>query len=281
MQTQAIARGIALFITPWIAAIGWQVGPARSGTFAASGAQLEFANLSHPACQTSTNAQTLTNTLALAGSVATEADAIAVFPGGDGHCGSEDWAYNITSTIGIGQGKTYQGLAISEASLLGIFSIGANESFGFNFQGLLYALNQISNPYPGRARASSAVSFFLVDLALGRAIDYLTALVSVDSQASGGDQNNLAHSDGLTVSPTVYSFETGNPFVAEESVNGFAGFFWKTFSQETHLALVEVKHSKVEVSSPEPATLYGLMAIGLSGLMVRFKGRDRAAQNRR
>ncbi|HEY9689173.1 MAG TPA: hypothetical protein V6D46_04205 [Coleofasciculaceae cyanobacterium] len=276
----AIVRGGLLVIAPWIAAIGWQVGPARSGTFAASGAQLEFANFSHPACTASTNAQTLTTTLAIAGSVATEADAIAVFPGADG-CGSSDWAYNITSAIGIGQGKTYQGQAISEASLLGIFSIGANDSFGFDVQGLLYALNQISNPYPGRARASSAVSFFLVDLVLGRTIDYLTALVSVDSKPDSGDQNALTHSDGLTVSPTAYSFETGNPFVAEESVNGFAGFFWKTFSQETHLALVEVKHSKVEVSSPEPATLYGLMAIGLSGLLARSNRRDRTVQTKR
>ncbi len=278
MWRNAMVRAGLLVIAPGVAAIAGAMTPVRAGTFAASGAQLEFANFSHPVCAPSTTAQTLTTTLAIAGSVATEADAIAVFPGG---CESGGWAYNITSAIGIGQGKTYQGQAISEASLLGIFAIGENESFGFDFQGFLYAINQISHPHPGRARAASEVSFFLVDLALGRAIDYLTALVSVDSQPNGGDQNALTHSDGLTVSPTAYSFETGDPFGVEESVNGFAGFFWRTFSQETRLALVEVKYSRVQVSAPEPAMLYGLMAIGLGGWLTRSHRRDRSAPRQR
>lgn len=272
MWRNVVARAGLLVIAPGIAAIAGAVTPARAGTFAASGAQLEFANFSHPACASSTNTQTLTTTLAIAGSVVTQADAIAVFPEA---CEVGGWAYNITSTIGIGQGQTYQGQAISQASLLGIFSIGKHETFGFDFQGFLYALNQISHPRPGRARAASGVAFFLVDLTLGRAIDYLTAMVSVDSQPLGGDQNTLTHSNGLVVSPTIYSFETGDPFTAEESARGFAGFFWKTFSQETHLALVEVKHSRVQVSSPEPAMLYGLMAIGLGGWVTRSRRRDR------
>lgn len=266
------------FVTPLVTNLSLGIAPSSAAIIAGSAAQVAIENFSHRPTETGTS--TNTNALAIAneGTVISEANADAVFLS---NC-HQLLATNLSQSQVQGDGSNYLGLAESQASILGDFSIDAEETFSFTFQTVLNLLTSVDNPQSERASAKGNISFSLIDTVSNLLLDSFQINGSLDSF----NFPNLTLSYSNSFNPTNINFD----FLTQGSTNSLkfdtSGVYSRTFNSATNLRLVEVKNNiavaKSELVSeaeavPEPTTVLGTVMF-LGFLAKRKKHQNKLSE---
>lgn len=263
-----------LLATPLVTALSIGIAPSNAAIIAGSAAEVSIDNFSHRPNETATSTNTNTQTIANKGAVISEAKADAVFLS---NC-QQLLAANLSQAKVQGDGSNYLGLAESQASILGDFSIDAKETFSFTFQTVLHLLTSVDNPQSERASAKGNISFSLIDTISNILLDSFQINGSLDSFKFP----NLSLSYSNSFNPTNINFD----FLTQGSTNTIkfdtSGVYSRTFNSATNLRLVEVKNNiavaKSELVSeaeavPEPTTVLGTV------MFLGFLAKRRKHQN--
>ena len=232
---------LLLGLTPIVAGVAIAPAPSQAATLAFSGADFGFNNFSKTADATSVLTEANTSTNANPGSsIATQAEAYAIFNHPPAQPSS---AFNLSSSLGLGEGSSYLGTADSKAQVLGSFSLGKNETFSFDFFGDLNLNTSIDNPFVERANANGNVYFLLVDNTDSQkqtVLDYF--MLSGNLSTKGGPDflfSKRSNKVQLTNLSKQKSFG-GNQELAKASVQGS---YQRSFKKPTNLTLIEVKEN--------------------------------------
>jgi hypothetical protein len=191
----------------------------------------------------------------------------------DSACGEPGTAGNFSVSRAAGTGNSaYYGFARSAAGVAGYdFSVGADETFSFNFDALLQVGTHTDQPGE-TATANSNISFQIF---------------------AGGDPNNLVLLDQLTLSGRARNNQTTAQLGIFPSSSNFSllagaidsqvgaapasillsGLFSRRFDQATHISLVETKQTEAAVAVPEPTLL---PALGVLLLVFGYRARRRS-----
>lgn len=239
-----------LFATPLVTSLSVGIAPSSAAIIAGSAAEVAIDNLSHRPIDTDTSTNTNTRAIANQGVVISEANAEAVFIS---NC-RQLLAQNLSESTVQGDGRKYYGLAESQASVVGDFSINAQQTFSFSFQTVLNLLTSVDNPDSEGASTFGSISFSLIDTVSNVLLDSFEIAQSLYSFQRG--DLSLSYSDGFN--PTTINFG----FLAEGNTKQSAlytsGVYSRTFDSATNLRLVEVKKNIAEAEAvPEPSTILG------------------------
>lgn len=161
------AKHFVLFITrlitiPAIAqiSIGIAASPGLTATLASSKATVELNNFSRAPLNVLTLTDFSTAADATDNRVVATADTFAAFITDS----IPPSASNLSFSTVSGDGNNYSGRAESVAAVIGYnFSVGANESFSFNFKASLDLVTSIEDPQFEEASAAGSLSFQLYD----------------------------------------------------------------------------------------------------------------------
>ncbi|MGL5060919.1 MAG: PEP-CTERM sorting domain-containing protein, partial [Microcoleus sp.] len=155
------------------------------------------------------------------------------------------------------------GTARSQASVIGDFSLDAEETFSFAFQSVLRSLIAVDRPESERAIASGKISFWLIDTVTSILLDSFELVSTLDS--ANGIRVNVSGSDRFY--PDRINLDLLSQGNGTQSVLSASGVYSRTFNSATQLRLVEVKNNLAEVAAepvPEPSTVLGTaMFLGL------------------
>jgi hypothetical protein len=248
-------KKLSLLVTPFLACSVFAISPSRAATFASFEGELVFTNFSHNASETFANADI--NTISISkggnGNVTTTADA-------DGFLGTLPTSgFNSSSSLATGVNKDYQGFAVSEASLRGIFDIEENTLFSFDFVANLQMEASIDNSRGENAQAKGQLFFALLDIAQNSILD----IFSIGGDLAVQRENDFfehEQSDNVTLNYADYEFNfNDNQKLATVSAEGSLQRF---FANRTSVALIGFKSSEVRVSAPEPSTCMALLFCG-------------------
>ncbi|MEG3846113.1 PEP-CTERM sorting domain-containing protein [Microcoleus sp. herbarium19] len=264
-----------LFVTPLVTGLSLGIAPSSAAIIAGSAAQVAIENFSHRPTDTGTS--TNTNTLAIANEAAvlSQANADAVFLS---NC-HQLLASNLSQSQVQGDGSNYLGLAESQASILGDFSIDAKETFSFTFQTVLNLLTSVDNPQSERASAKGNISFSLIDTVSNLLLDSFQINGSLESF----NLPNLSLSYTNSFNPTKINFDFLNQGSTNTLKFNTSGVYSRRFNSATNLRLVEVKNNiavaKSELVSeaeavPEPTTVLGTV------MFLGFLAKRRKHQNK-
>lgn len=240
------------FVTPLVTGLSLGIAPSSAAIIAGSAAQVAIENFSHRPTETGTSTNTNTQTIANEGTVISEAKADAVFLS---NC-HQLLATNLSQSQVQGDGSNYLGLAESQASILGDFSIDAKETFSFTFQTVLHLLTSVDNPQSERASAKGNISFSLIDTVSNLLLDSFQINGSLDSF----NVPNLSWSYNNSFNPTKINFDFLTQGSATSMSLSTSGVYSRTFNSATNLRLVEVKNNLAEAVAepvPEPTTVLG------------------------
>ncbi len=249
---QGVKR-ILQIATAAIASSVLAASPSRAATFAMSQGESFYINFSQSPFLTDSVADTETLAIAKGGSVDAFADAEAVF------VVESPFASSLSSSTALGETKDYLGLAESATVVRGVFDVEANTSFHFDFIANVNLETLIDNPPGENARASGDISFALVDTAQKRVLDVFSLLGNLNTL---GDDDFIAidKSENVTfIAPESeynYSFGGNHEFVTA-SVKGSLN---RKVTQDTVLALVEIRRNQARVLAPEPSSILALLA---------------------
>jgi hypothetical protein len=178
---------------------------------------------------------------------------------------------NISSSLAVGEGPKYFGLAQSTAQLVGNFFIQSGEKFSFDFLASLFLETASDNPKLETASAFGEISFQLYDTNSWTMLDSFT----IASQLSGIGGNNFLsisqESENITFD--FVDWETdfkGNTKLAQTLI---VGNYSRFFSNDINLTLVETKTNQVSVkTTPEPSSVFAfLFILGLARIGLRSK----------
>ncbi len=235
-----------------------------AATFALSEAQVEIAPISHSAFLWGT--ATEANTFAAAsppGKVAAIASASA--QGMNTNLGGV--AFNQTQSITSGEGYNYLGVAQSSAAILGMFSVGKNETFAFNFGASLNLFTSIDDPLRENAHAQGQINFQIINACTGLLLDSFSLFGNLGTKGVG---NYGFNSFGSNFSGMIEVSQNlgGN----QQNIGvGIDGFYSRVFDENTNIALMEYKENIASV--PEPSTVLGsAVFMGLLNLVRKIKG---------
>jgi hypothetical protein len=243
-----------LFTTPLVTGLSVCIAPSSAAIIAGSAAEVAIDNFSHRPTNTATSAKTYTQIIANKGAVISKANADAFFIS---NC-QQLLAANFSESTVKGSSSEYSGLAKSQASILGDFSIDAKETFAFSFQTVLNLLTSVDNSQSERASARGNISFSLIDTVSNILLDSFEISQSLYSFKRG--DFSLSSSDNFN--PTTINFGFLSEGNTKESVLYTSGVYSRTFDSATSLRLVEVKNNIAEAEAeaeavPEPSTIVG------------------------
>jgi hypothetical protein len=248
-----------LFVAPLATGLSAGIAPSSAATLANSAAEVTIDNFSHRPGDTGRSSLTDTDTVSFDGLAVAEANANAAFIV---NC-QQLLAQNLSETKVSGGGDRYFGIAQSEAAVIGDFSIGAEETFSFTFESILYSLISVDRPDSEVASASSKISFWLIDTVTSILLDSFELASGLHS--AKGILLNLSPSQGFQ--PNKINFDLIVEGGKTTSLLSASGVYSRTFSSATNLRLVEVKNSIAEAAAepvPEPSTILGTaMFLGL------------------
>lgn len=258
-----------LFITPLVTGLSAGIAPSSAAIIAGSAASVSIDNFSHRPTETGTSTNINTETIANQGIAIGEANADAVFIS---NC-QQLLAANLSQSKVEGDGSKYAGLAQSQASILGDFSIDATETFSFNFQTVLNLFTSVDNPESERASAKGNISFSLIDTVSNLLLDSFQINGSLDSF----NVPNLSWSYNNSFNPTQINFDFLTQGSATSMSLSTSGVYSRTFNSATNLRLVEVKNNLAEAVAepvPEPTTVLGTV------MFLGFLAKRRQHQNK-
>lgn len=270
-------KHLLLFATPLVTSYAIAVSPTFAATLSLSAAALEINNLSHKPLATSTFTNTQTLAIAENGLVAANANADAVFKVYPSI--KPSLVYNSSTSIAVGEGSSYFGLAQSVAAIAGYdFGVKAGETFSFDFAGFLALQTSIDNQWSERASARGKISLQLYDSSdknNWKPLDCFT-ISGLLKTSDIGDYFGYSHSENIAFNPQFTSF--GGAFGGrQESLEAsLFGNFSRTFNTSTNLTLLEVKENQVTVESepvPEPSSIIASLLFLLTGLGYKFRSK--------
>lgn len=247
-----------LLATPLVTGLSIGIASSNAAIIAGSATEVSIDNFSHRPTDIGTSTNTSTKAIANEGVVISEANANAVFVS---NC-QQLLAANLSQSTVQGEGSNYSGLAQSEASIIGDFSLDTPKTFSFTFQTVLHLLTSVDNHQSELASARGNVSFLLIDTVANILLDFFEIDGSLHSFKPAG--LSLSYSDSFN--PTTINFD----FLAEgntkESIIYTSGVYSRTFDRATNLRLVEVKNNLALAEAqpvreaepvPEPTTILG------------------------
>ncbi|KYC37665.1 hypothetical protein WA1_40095 [Scytonema hofmannii PCC 7110] len=239
--------------------------PSEAATFATSQSESLYLNFSHTPFSSETKAETETLALSKEGAVLAFADAEAAF------VVEPPFASSSSLSTALGETVNYLGLAESTTTVRGFFDVKANTTFSFDFAADLYLETEIESPPGENARASGDVLFTLVDTTQKRVLDFFSIM---------GNLNSFGKSDFIAVdySENVAYMDLETHYRAKlqgkkKTASAFiTGFLERYITQDSVLAVVEIKRNQARVKAPEPSTILALLASGVVIIFV-LKGR--------
>ncbi|MBF1999190.1 MAG: hypothetical protein IGS38_00525 [Synechococcales cyanobacterium M58_A2018_015] len=240
--------------------------PAEAATLASSHGNAVFGNFSHTPIDLDTFTKTDVNLQTISGEVRGRARARATaLPTVGG---------NLSSSRTVGNGRNYTGTASSTAGVTNTFSVGAQETFAFDF--LLRLRLKVALDQPQRETASAKGRIHV------QILDHLTG-ARLDSFKLFGQL-------GLPGTPSPIQFQS-NPYVdfallrqrlrtrgnQTVALTTVAGRYSRTFDTPIELRLTETKHNQANVRAiPEPSAFAGLLVLAAL-LYLRSMSRKTAA----
>ncbi len=237
-----LTQRLFLCIAPLVTGSVFIALPGFATTTATSGAIVNIDNFSHNPSDVTTLTDTNTLTIATDGNVSANANAEASFLVAPSTPLTQ--AYNTSFSTVNGDGNNYFGQADSFAGLIGYdFTIGAGETFSFNFNTFLGLETSVDNPSFESTSAAGNISFVLFDSSdLNNPIDFFTLNGNLASQG-GNDYINSQNSASIN----LISNDTKSSFggMQESAVASIQGLFSRTFYSLTHLTLIEGKVNQV------------------------------------
>lgn len=256
-----------LFVAPLATGLSAGIAPSSAATLANSAAEVTIDNFSHRPGDTGTSAITDTDTTSFDGLAIAEANANAAFIV---NC-QQLLAQNLSETKVSGGGDRYSGLAQSQASVIGDFSLGAEETFSFTFQAILHSLISVDNPESELASASGKISFWVIDTVTSILLDSFELVSGLHS--ANGILLNVSGTEGFQ--DTKINFSPPSEASVTQSLLSASGVYARTFNSATQLRLVEVKNNIAEAAAepvPEPSAILGTaMFLGLLFKSRKFK----------
>jgi hypothetical protein len=254
--------------------------PSQAATFSSVQTQIRFDQFSHPALTTVTSTSTDTLAISQGGEVLALGEAEAFFSSGLQPKTSTVAANNILSAA-AGTGRNYLGVAESEASILGDFALGANETFSFNFNGFLALSTAIDNPSTESAFALGFLGFSVLGPTHQVYDDFgLLATLGTPGSQDILDTNLFAlllagNNSNIVINALAFERQIGG--LDEFLSIGFSGTYRRTFSEPTLVSLVETKVGVAEVQQvPTPSLLLGFLAYGGFGGLAKLRSRLKA-----
>ncbi|NJM22745.1 MAG: PEP-CTERM sorting domain-containing protein [Richelia sp. RM2_1_2] len=243
-----------LLITAPILA-SWIVGtaPSKAATFAFSEGIFVVENFSQSPSNVATNTDTNTLTISKGGMVQAIAEAEAFF------LIEPTVAFNSSLSEAFGENRNYLGVAQSEASVIGNFNVNANTNFSFDFFTNLELATSIDNSPQEKARASGDISFALIDLKNDNILEFFNLAGNITTE---GDDDFVAlqKSDNVVLSEVFGAPSFGG--LQEFLTVSIEGSLQRYFTDETTIALVEIKRNRAEVAVPEPSISLALLVSG-------------------
>lgn len=261
---------VALFNAP-----GLEVKPASAATFAGSTGVVEIDNFSHRPESVSTLAETDTFTFSSGGSVTAiaDADATVINPPCLPEICFPTVAGNYSSSQAFGEGSEYLGVARSNAAVIARnFSVGAGETFSFDFRSFLELATSIDTAPKEMANALGNIAFYLFDSSSPEThFGFLNVSGGLNTEGSG-DFMDVRASDFFNFEQHLNTSFGGLEEYAEAKVYGNFSY---TFEDATHLTLVEVKTNQVMVKAPEPSGTIALLLLSSFGGAIALKKKSR------
>ena len=150
-----------------------------------------------------------------------------------------------TSSAAFAQDGIYQALANSQGTIVGSFSVDAQESFSFDFSTSLDVAAKTSNPNSEFAEALGESTFVLLNAQTTEIVDYFTVSGGVVT-TEDNDFFLLNHTDNVNLRTSNSDYNFGG---TAESISGFyQGSYEYTPRAQTDLVLAELNTSYVNLS---------------------------------
>ncbi len=243
---------------------------AEAATFAGAFSTFEFSNFSKSPVTTLTDSDSNTITISPgSGDAIAKAEAAAFFNIPAALAGNE-----ILNTA-EGVGYSYLGLAESQALLSGVFELDAQETFSFDFKGVLSLATTIDSIEAESAFALGGLGFALFGETESQPTTLLDSLNVFATLTTPGDNDLyeflLAGNPG---SLSISRFERQTGGTGEFLNLEFQGSYRRTFNEPTRVSLVETKTGVAEVQAvPAPSLIWGMLTYGGLGIMGKLRRR--------
>jgi hypothetical protein len=227
-----------LLITPIVTTCAIGTFSAEAATLARSQAEFFLSNFSHDPFADSTVAAVTedTTTIIERGLVTASADGEAAF-----FVDPVASAFNTSlSTANGGTGGKYTGTALSSATVQGIFSVAANDTFSFDYSGFLNLAVAVDQPGEESATAFGDISLQLINVDTDAIVDEFNVFKFLSSRDGNAEINQI-----------------------------LSGQYSRLFDTATTFALVETKTNLVEVVKvPEASTTLALLLVSGAGYVL-------------
>ncbi|GAB1541079.1 hypothetical protein NUACC21_37490 [Scytonema sp. NUACC21] len=262
-QYQEIIKRGLLLTAPSLGSSLLAIYPSQAATFATSQGALEFTNFSQIPVNIGTETDTNTVAIAKDGRVQAIAQAYALFTT------TPPEAFNLSFSGASGDGKDYLGLAESKAQVIGEFSVDTNQTLSFDFLANLEMETSIDNSPVENATARGDISFFLIDAASDRILDFFSLSGNLITE---GNDDFVVFDTSDNVSLTQVSQELDFEGTEETAGIFVEGSFQRTFTNNTKVTLVEVKSNQTRVKAPEPSAILALvLSSGIMSIAAKLK----------
>lgn len=241
-------KRLLLAVTPAVLGVAIITPGVKAATSATSSGFFQFNNFSHSPIDVKT--ETDTNTLTTAEDGTAEATGSAnAFITSDPPEGA-----NLVESSAIGEGADYYGLAKSQSTILGVFQVGAGESFRFDFSGLFNLAAKSDDSTAEKASAWGKIMFDLFDTTNPLKPVFLDSfgLFGKVNTANDNDKLDFYRTASVVLDPlqTVLTSQFGG---SEETASAsIAGLFERTFNRNITITLLEGKYGRAEVASLPP-----------------------------
>jgi serralysin len=203
-----------------------------------------FTNYSESPSGTLTAAQV--ETLVKGGVAAAVAQGAAVF--------NSDPTFSalFTNSSGIGEDGAFQASAESKTTAIASFSVEAGEQFSFDFSAdLALKAKEIENPDAEYNAAETIIAFLLLDTAnvdRPKIVDYFGIWGQLISSEYIGELKLGSRRGRVTIDDRDRDIDLDGNNGTDYLTGGVTGTFQRKFKRDTHLTLVEINMSAVELS---------------------------------
>lgn len=262
-----LIKNFLIVSAPILASSVLGISPSKAATFAFSNSEVELTNFSQMPSNVSTALDGDTLTVSKGGMVEAISDADAEF------FQAQPSANNSALSLAFGESQDYLGFAEVEAEVLGNFDLKANTNFSFDFTSFLSLMTSIDNPPIENARASGDISFLLLDIDNNTTLDFFNLTGNLVTEGDN-DFITLQKSDSVTINQALANSDFGGK--EESLIASVGGSVERFFTNETNLALIEIKRNRVRVTAPEPSINLALLISGSAiGLALKNRRRKR------
>ncbi|MBD2773635.1 PEP-CTERM sorting domain-containing protein [Iningainema tapete] len=259
---QKVKKRLMFFIAPLLAS-SILSSPSQAATFASSRGEVEFINFSLVPVDNDASSNTNVITIAQEGLVLALADGDANF------IVNPPTATNLSLSQALGLGRSYLGLAESEARVVGDFVVEAGTPFSFNFNAQLNLQTTIENPSFEIAGATGDIDFVLVNTDNNSILESFRLMGNI---ITPGDSDFITITKSPNVSLSNVTNQSNFGGNQESATATIFGSVQRSFTEQTKLSLVEVKRNQARVQVPEPSVSIALM-LSLSGMSLVLKAK--------